>query len=163
MTDPDLHPEEASTFDREIHLKGIVYSAIGLVVIVLVSAALMWWMLRGFQKYDEGRDVRRTPIQAANPQQPPAAPRLQVAPGFAGALEKSDREDMQAEREAEDKALSQPGWIDQGQGIARVPIETAMQMVVQRGLGPLNAAPPAPAAPAATPPPATAPAEGRKP
>jgi len=146
MTEQGHHPhDEAPTFDREIHLKGIVYSALGLVVIVIVSAALMWWLLRGFQKYDERHDERPTPIEAANPQQPPPAPRLQVAPGFAGALEKSDREDMQAEREKEDKALSQPGWIDQRQGIVRVPIETAMQLVVQRGLGPLGAAPAAPA------------------
>jgi hypothetical protein len=141
---------ENQDFDREINLKGITYATAGLVLIVIVSAALMWWMLRGFQKYDEKRDLRPTPIEAANPQQPPPAPRLQVAPGFAGALEKSDREDMQAERENEDKTLSQPGWVDQGQGTVRVPIETAMQMVVRRGLGPLSAAPaviPPPAAP----------------
>ena len=59
--------DETPTFDREIHLKGIVYSGIGLVVIVIVSAALMWWLLRGFQKYDEKRDERPTPIH--NPSQ----------------------------------------------------------------------------------------------
>lgn len=138
---------EAEGFDSEIHLKGIVYSAAGLVVIVLVSAALMWWLLRGFQTYDEKRDERPTPIEAANPQQPPPAPRLQVAPGFAGALERSDSEDMQAEWKAENETLAQPGWIDQQQGIVRVPIETAMQMLVQRGLAPLSAAPAAPAVP----------------
>jgi hypothetical protein len=139
--------DETPTFDREIHLKGIVCSGIGLVVIVIVSAALMWWLLRGFQKYDEKRDVRATPIEAANPQQPPPAPRLQVGPSFEGALERSDREDMQLERQTEDEALSQPGWIDQQQGIVRVPIETAMQMLVQRGLAPLGAPPAAPQPP----------------
>ena len=115
----------------------------------------MWWLLRGFQKFDEKRDERPTPIEAANPQQPPPAPRLQVGPSFEGALERSDREDMQAEREMEDKALSQPGWIDQQQGIVRVPIETAMQMLVQRGLAPLGAPAPAPQPPAGLKPGAT--------
>jgi hypothetical protein len=147
--------ETPTTFDSEIHLKGIVYSGIGLVLIVIVSAVLMWWLLRGFQKFDEKRDVRATPIEAANPQQPPPAPRLQVGPSFEGALERSDRDDMQAEREMEDKALSEPGWIDQRQGIVRVPIETAMQMVAQRGLAPLGA--PTTAAPAAPQPPSLKP------
>jgi hypothetical protein len=153
----ELHRDEVSTFDREIHLKAILYSGIGLVLIVIVSAVLMWWLLRGFQKYDERRDVRASPIEAANPQPPPPAPRLQVAPGFevlnpqegGTPPSKSDREDMQAERENEDKALSQPGWVDQSQGTVRMPIETAMQLVVQRGLAPLGA--PAPTAPAAPP------------
>jgi len=168
MTEQGHHPhdphDETPTFDREIHVKGILYSGIGLVVIVIVSAALMWWLLRGFQKYDERHDERPTPIEAANPQQPPPAPRLQVGPSFAGALERSDREDMKAEREMEDKALSEPGWIDQRQGIVRVPIETAMQMLVQRGLAPLGAAPAA-TPPAATPPPTNpaVPAERRQP
>jgi len=142
---------EAEAFDSEISLKGITYTTIGLVAIVVVSSILMWWMLRGFQKYDERRDIRPSAIEIANPQQPPPAPRLQVAPGFevinpqegGQPPSKSDREDMEGERENEDKALSQPGWVDQRQGIVRVPIETAMQMVAQRGLAPLGAAAPA--------------------
>lgn len=144
--------DEAHGFDREIHLKGIAWSAAGLIAMVVVSAVLMWWLLRGFQKYDERRDVRPSPIEAANPQQPPPAPRLQVAPGFevlnhqegGTPLSKSDREDMRAERENEDKILSQPGWIDPSRGTVRVPIETAMQLVAQRGLAPLSSAAGAP-------------------
>jgi hypothetical protein len=144
----------APAFDGEINVKGIAYTGIGLAAVVVVSAVLMWWMLRGFAKYDDRHDVRPSPIQAANPQQPPPAPNLQVAPGFAvlnpqtaGLVEQSDREDMDAEREAENKILTQPGWVDQGRGIVRVPIDVAMQMVAQHGLAPLNVPPPPPAIP----------------
>jgi len=161
MTEKDLGPDHTvppgredrahDGFDREISLKGITYTGAGLVALVIVSAVLMWWMLRGFQKYDERRDIRPSAIELANPQQPPPAPRLQVAPGFEvlnpqeGGIppSKSDREDMEGERKNEDEALSRPAWIDQGQGTVRVPIETAMQMLVQRGLTPLGAAAPA--------------------
>jgi hypothetical protein len=37
-------------------------------------------------------------------------------------------------RAAQDKMLSEPGWVDQKKGIVRLPIETAKQLVVQRGL-----------------------------
>jgi hypothetical protein len=135
---------DAHGFDREISLKGITWTTAGLVAIVVVSAVLMWWMLRGFARYDDRRDVRPSPIAAANPQQPPPAPRLQVAPGFevvnpqegGKPTARSDREDMQHERDAEDKALLQPRWIDQGQGTVRVPIEAAMRVIAARGVGP---------------------------
>ena len=37
-------------------------------------------------------------------------------------------------RAAEDEALNKPGWVDKQKGIVRLPIETAKQLVVQRGL-----------------------------
>jgi hypothetical protein len=37
-------------------------------------------------------------------------------------------------RKAEDETLNKPGWVDQQKGIVRLPIETAKQLVVQRGL-----------------------------
>jgi hypothetical protein len=135
---------DAHEFDREISLKGITWTTVALVAMVVVSAALMWWLLRGFARYDDRHDVRPSPIAATNPQQPPPAPRLQVAPGFevvnpqegGKPTARSDREDMQHERDAEDKALLQPRWIDQGQGTVRVPIEAAMRVIAARGVGP---------------------------
>ena len=143
MTDPqnhDHHKQESSGFDREINLRGILWSGIGLVAVTVVAAALMWWLLKGFEKFDERRDPRPTPIEAANPQQPPPLPRLQVAPGFVvsntGATAQSDREDMAAERDQEKTLLTQPAWIDQGKGTLRVPIDVAMEVVAARGAAP---------------------------
>jgi hypothetical protein len=137
MTDEN---HESSGFDREINLRGILWSGVGLVAVTVVAAALMWWLLKGFEKFDERRDPRPSPIEAANPQQPPPEPRLQVAPGFVvsntGDTAKSDREDMDAERAQEKTLLQQPAWIDQGKGTLRVPIDVAMEVVAARGTAP---------------------------
>jgi hypothetical protein len=37
-------------------------------------------------------------------------------------------------RAAEDASLNNAGWVDKQKGIVRLPIETAKQLVVQRGL-----------------------------
>jgi hypothetical protein len=155
-----------STFDREINLRGILITGAALAVLCIVASALMWWMLRGFERYDERRDVRPSPIEAANPQQPPPAPRLQVAPGFdvrnPKPIERSDREDMADERKREDEALSQPAWLDQGQGLVRVPIETAMQVIAARGVAPEVVGGHPGAAEATPPPPPAVPKESPK-
>jgi len=171
MSDPQHHEthesRESSAFDREINLRGILFSGIGLVAVTIVAAALMWWLLKGFEGHDERHDPRPTPIEAANPQQPPPEPRLQVAPGFvvsnSGATAQSDREDMAAEAEQEKKLLQQPAWIDQGKGTLRVPIDVAMEVVAARGAAPEvvggHAGANPPAAPAPTPTPTPAPAQ----
>ena len=42
-------------------------------------------------------------------------------------------------RVAEEKSLDNPGWIDQSRGIVRLPIETAMQEMVQAWQNPAQA------------------------
>lgn len=136
--------DPAPAFDREINLRVILYTGIGLVGVTVVFSALMWWLLKGFEGFDERRDRRPTPIEAANPQPPPPEPRLQVAPGFAvlnpgeggKPVSRSDREDMLEQREKEDRALSQPAWIDQAQGKVRVPIDVAMAVIAAHGAAP---------------------------
>jgi hypothetical protein len=136
--------EGSPAFDREINLRVILSTGAGLVAVTVVFCLLMWWLVRGFERFDERRDPRPTPIEAANPQQPPPEPRLQVAPGFAvinpgesgRPVARSDREDMLAQRQEEDRALSQPAWIDPAQGKLRVPIDVAMKVIAARGAAP---------------------------
>ena len=71
---PKGHAPETEQFDREINVRGIVISGIALVVVCVVAALLMWWLLKGFEHYDEKRDVRLSPVELSHPQQPPPAP-----------------------------------------------------------------------------------------
>jgi len=56
--------------------------------------------------------------------QPPPQPRLQV----------NARADLAASREREARMLESYGWIDRSRGAVHVPIERAMELVLQRGL-----------------------------
>jgi hypothetical protein len=89
-----------------------------------VAHLLMWWLLRGFSSFDAKHDVRLTPIEVANPQQPPPEPRLQVHPN----------DDMRRMREEEDLLLEHAGWVNRQQGTVRVPIDVAMEMILSRGV-----------------------------
>ena len=123
--EPDPHPA-AGTFDREINLRGVFYTVVGLVAVAVVCHLLIWGLLKGFTSFDTRRDPAPSPLPQANVQPPPPGPRLQTTPEI-------DLRNMRAE---EDRKLGGAGWIDQRQGTARVPIDVALEVIAGRGLGP---------------------------
>ncbi|HEV2856211.1 MAG TPA: hypothetical protein VHC97_25705 [Thermoanaerobaculia bacterium] len=120
------HATEEAEFDREINVRGIVLSGVALIAVAVVTHLLMWGLLHGFSSYDEKRDVRLTPIEAASPQPPPPEPRLQISP----------QEDMRLMRAQEDQALQNAGWVNQQQGAVRVPVDVAIDVIAARGVAP---------------------------
>jgi hypothetical protein len=123
-------------FDREINLKAILWSGVWLVVVTLISALLMWWLMKGFAGYDKTHEVKMMPMAVKNPMPPlPASmPHLQPEdPRF-------DRnQDMYDLRANEDKSLDHAGWVDQPGGTLRVPIDVAIDAIAQRGVAPFPA------------------------
>ncbi|HEX3130639.1 MAG TPA: hypothetical protein VH394_25095 [Thermoanaerobaculia bacterium] len=126
--EPDPHPPTRTlgTFDREINLRGIVYTVVVLVAVALVCHLLVWGLLKGFASFDTHRDPAPSPLAEANRQPPPSGPRLQTTPEL-------DLHDMRAE---EDRKLGGAGWVNQQQGTVHVPIDVAMEVIAGRGLGP---------------------------
>jgi hypothetical protein len=135
-------------FDKEISLKGLVWTSVGLAALTVLAQFLMWWLLVGFEKKGDRQDPKLSPIEAGNPQQEPPEPRLQVTQGFARnnpALPpaRSEDEDMAAMREEEAIQLGKAAWLDPKQGTVRVPIDVAMDVIARRGVAPLAAPEPA--------------------
>jgi len=135
--------DQLREFDRDINVRGVVWTGLALVAVALVVHLLIWWLLRGFGSFDDKRDVRLTPIERASPQAPPPEPRLQVSPV----------DDMGAMREEEDRRLQTAGWVDRQQGVVRVPIDVAMEEILRRGVSaaqpasPSKPSPPQPSSP----------------
>jgi hypothetical protein len=126
--EPDPHPA-AGTFDREINLRGIFYTVAALLAVALVVHLLIWGLLKGFTSFDARREPPSripSPLAEANKQPPPPGPQLQTTPEL----------DLLKMRREEDQKLGGAGWIDQGQGTVRVPIDVAMEVIAGRGLGP---------------------------
>jgi hypothetical protein len=65
-----------------IGLKGIIYFAIGLVLLIIITFALMWALLRVM--HDEAVETKDTvgPMAMSDKESLPPEPRLQSAPGF---------------------------------------------------------------------------------
>ncbi|HEU4387604.1 MAG TPA: hypothetical protein VFV34_07390, partial [Blastocatellia bacterium] len=57
-------------------------------------------------------------------------PRLQGVPGHKS-LPQADMKDL---RQSQEALLSSYGWVDQQAGIARIPIERAKELLLQKGL-----------------------------
>jgi hypothetical protein len=96
-----------------------------LAVAMVVSAALVYGAFWYFHTSEVARDaeVRQFPLAAGAVKDPPP-PRLQTQPF----------KDIYQLREGEARRLETYGWVDKEAGIVRMPIERAMELVVERGL-----------------------------
>ena len=124
-TEVDPHPA-SQTFDREVNLRAIAWTVGLLVAVAVVVHFIIYGLIVGFNRFDDKREPRPSPVPEANRQPPPPLPRLQTTP----------EGDMKSHREQEDRLLGKAAWIDQAQGRVRVPIDLAMEVVAGRGLGP---------------------------
>lgn len=125
--DEEVDPHPASqTFDREINVKAIAWSVGILVAVAIVAHVIVYGLIVGFNRFDDKREPRPSPLAAANEQPPPPMPVLQTTP----------EGDFKLYREDEDRILGQAQWVDPSQGRLRIPIDLAMEIVAGRGLGP---------------------------
>ncbi len=121
----------------------VVGSAIVLTVTAAIAAVLMavlFWRLNRTAETRDEKVVAAAGLERREPGLPPL-PRLQVFPvrhwkGFEA-----------AERER----LESYGWMDRSTGAVHVPIGRAMDLIAERGVGPLPQAPMAVPGPAPTP------------
>jgi hypothetical protein len=109
---------------RDVSMRWMVISGVILVLLLIAAFVTMRWTFDLF----EAREARRqsepaTLVSDPGPGRPPE-PRLQANP----------RLELQEMRAEENEVLQSYGWVDRDQGVARMPIDEAMKIVVQRGL-----------------------------
>lgn len=131
----EQHGILSGDFDREINVRGILWSGFWLAVITIVANFLMWYFLRGFQVYDQHHEVKVMPMAAKNPQRPP-----QGQPLLQPENPTEDRnKDMYEFRKAESQMLDKASWVDHPGGTLRVPVDMALDAIAQRGVAPFPA------------------------
>ncbi len=106
----------------DLSIKAIVTFAVILTVVVVAALAGMGWMFGFFAAHEERRDVQPSPLAATRPAVP--EPRLQV----------HAVQDLKTFRASEDDRLTHYRWVAKDAGIARIPIDRAMALLVDRGL-----------------------------
>lgn len=139
-------PHESVEFDREIQYHQLIWMGVGLLVTAVVSAVLVFFLLKSFVSWRAEQAAGSTPL--VQPAPTAVAPLLLARP---------ERE-LERVRREEKERLETYGWVDQAAGVAHIPVKRAIDIVAARGL-PTRAAPtPAPAAGATVPPMSTTPA-----
>lgn len=123
--------------DRELNLKALIVFAIGLTAVVLAMAALMWFLSGALRERLVSQDPPRPRLPAARTQPLPPGPLLQTDP----------EEELRQMLDEEDELLSTFEWVDEASGVARVPIETAIDILAREEAQ----QPDAPESPEATP------------
>lgn len=106
----------------DLSARAIVIFGVVLTLVVVLTLLVAAWMFGFFASWQARRDAPPSPLAASRPG--PPQPRLQVQPV----------KDLKALRSAEDRILSSYGWINKEAGTVRIPIERAMQLLVERGL-----------------------------
>lgn len=116
------HVEAAPrVIDREIDVRGVAYTTLGILGLTALAALGMWWLLSSFLSGAEAADPRPTPAVAAAPRELPPGPRLQASP-------EAEWDRMVAR---EEEILSSYGRTEGGR--VRIPIERAIEVLAARG------------------------------
>jgi hypothetical protein len=118
-------------FDREIDVRAILGFGIGLAVVMTLVLALVWVMIGALRSRRAALDPPPSAMVLQQASRQPPGPRLQSDPA----------QEMEAMRRADEETLRSYAWIDRGAGIARIPIDRAIDIVSRTGL---PASPPAP-------------------
>ena len=122
-TDEEMHNEDVAYEHADISIQTLVTFAIGLLVVVALSAGLMRVLFLALESQAKARDPQVSPIAATRDHQPPTPQLLRDEP-----------KNLKTFRDEENKKLDGYAWVDERGGVARVPIEEAKKLLVKQGL-----------------------------
>ena len=125
--DTSSHPSSSGSAPgyelRDVNVRLFAAFITGLSVLTIAALLIVW----GFTDFMSSRQHKSeppvSPLAGTLPKEPPE-PRLQVRPAA----------DLQKVRVSEEEVLNSYAWIDQKGGIARIPINHAMDLLAERGL-----------------------------
>ncbi len=122
-TPPGAHVPPSRGYEgSDLRLRPIIMLGIALAIAAVVGHLALAGMFAVINGQLARRDAPLPPV--ARPDQPPPQPQLQVAP----------RQDWDTMLATHSQRLHSYGWVDQNAGTVHIPIERAMDLVLQRGL-----------------------------
>jgi len=112
----DLSSPESRHEHSDVDVRAIVIFAIALALLAIAALAALFGAYRYL--------VNREGGPVLDSQTHPPAPQLEETPAL----------DWQRQLAAEEQILHSYGWVNPGEGIVRIPIERAIDILAQRGL-----------------------------
>ena len=111
--------EANSVRGQSVFMFGAMLAIVTVVILLLIGG---WF--RMLEKQAAKSDP--PPSLLANMRQPPPTPRLQVTP----------IQDLQALQATEEAILNEYAWVDRNSGVVRIPIDRAIDLLIEQGLSP---------------------------
>ena len=113
---------------RDVNTRAIIYFGIVLFLVIAFSFVGMRWLF-GYFSTTQQLGPAASPFN--NSRTLPPAPRLQVQPVV----------DLNQVRQSQDELMHSYGWVDRPNGKVHIPIERAMDLIVERKLPARSLAP----------------------
>jgi hypothetical protein len=137
MSNPNS-TDPAAPRSRDVDIRGVLLSGVWLASCIFAALVAMWGVFRVLEKRQQRVDKPLPPQVVVNLKRIPSEPRLEPDP-------LALRRELRAQ---EDALLKSYGWVDRTAGSVHIPIDRAMEIVLERGVpgGKPMAPAPAPAA-----------------
>jgi hypothetical protein len=128
------HHDDVQYEREDLSPGGIIAFLVGLAIVGLLIHVILFGMFRYLDEYAKTHQPPQNPlVKSTNGDTRVAAP--QEADKFPlPRLETNERSEFTPQLLKEEEILQSYGWIDQKSGTAHIPVEQAMQLLVQRGL-----------------------------
>jgi hypothetical protein len=110
--------------ESDVNVGAILRYGVGLLVLAAVVHVFLWWLLGVYERQHERAQTQVYPMAAGQQDRLPPTPRLQQNP----------QQELQELRAKQKALLEGYSWVNKESGLARIPIEDAMKIVVARGL-----------------------------
>ncbi|HEX6163449.1 MAG TPA: hypothetical protein VFZ31_08790 [Vicinamibacterales bacterium] len=112
---------EHTDIDVAVGYKFALWLSVAMVISIAIVYGTFWFFEGRTRSANE--QAQKYPLAASVPAKAPPTPNLQTQPF----------RDVYALREAENKKLTEYGWVDKDGGVTHIPIDRAMEVMLQRG------------------------------
>lgn len=131
----ELHNDDTAHEESDINIRAVLSATAVIAAVCIVTAGLMLVLFRFLEGQAEARDPRMSPLAMPTTQMPP---NQMGSATFGGAPDPKLLTDepryLGGVRGEWQKELHTYGWIDQQAGVARIPIDRAKELLLERGL-----------------------------
>ena len=131
----DRDNAEVAHEHSDVNVRVLLSLTVGLLAVVAIVGVLMWGLLWTFQRNAAQNDPPLSPVARADVQMPASqVGNPYFGPSGGPQLLTNEPTVLQKHRQTEEEALHTYGWIDEKSGVARIPIDEAKKLILQRGL-----------------------------
>jgi hypothetical protein len=131
----EMHNDDVAHEHSDINIAAIAWSMVVMFSVVLVTAVLMWGLFRFLESQAAARDPKLSPLSMPSTTMPTTT---MASPFFGGApapqLMTNEPANLKDVRAVEQRELHEYGWVDEKAGVARIPIDDAKRLTLERGL-----------------------------
>ena len=139
--DDDIVNPETRHEDSDVNVRALLWAVVIFIVFAAITHVVLYLQFHAYARHFRNESSQPlTMMTRPSDASVPPAPRLQPFPNKMHNNEipppntNTPVTDMADMRAAEEESLNKAGWVDKQKGVVRIPIETAKQLVVQRGL-----------------------------